>query len=461
MGLYLDRPAIDLDPRALADGYNFRVKNGKLNNLNLGWVKFSTDWILNGPSTFIDNFFPRDTDEQLIFGSDRDIYRYDATTDEVFFITPVYITGTASSAVDTVTGVGTLWVANVKVGDEIAFGTNSENDPTATWFPIVGVTDNTHLNIPGVGAHGSANYTIRKVFSGTLDDVWSFDTFVQDAVSGDDLWLATNGIEFVISWDGVASFVTLHPELGFTCKVLTTFSNMMMYQNLTQGGIFLPTSIINSDVSKPLDVVSGLSEQFRIHDGTDEILNSIPLGDNLVFYSERHIVMAQFVGDPLVFLFRSAISGIGAVSYNGIADFGDFHEFIASDASYAFDGVSVREINSQVWREVIRTSDPLRKRHIFAHFDEESGDLIWSIPGTTDPGVGDLLAPPVSAYVEHYLEDAGADLDTPFSKRAFPFTATGYYEQSEGLTWADVVGTFADFTFSWNDQFFALGSGGI
>lgn len=457
-GLYLDRPAISIPAQGVQDGYNFRIKNGKMNNLNLGWTKFSDQWTLGGPTTFIDNFFPRMTDEQLMFGTDTDIFRYDPVTDEVLFITPTYAVGTASSSGTAVTGVGTDWDPNVKIGDYISFGSATVNDPDATWFLITNRTSDTAITIsPSSGVVAAGPYTIRRTFSGTLDDVWSFDTFVQDSVSGDDLWIATNGIEPVISWNGTDPTVTLHPELNFTCKVVTTFTNMMIYQNLIQGGEALPTSIINSDIGKPLDVVSGLSEQFRIHDGTDQILNSIPLGDNLVFYSERHLVMAQFVGDPLVFLFRTAIAGIGAISYNGIGDFGDFHEFAAADAMYVFDGVSVRETNAQVWREIIRSADPVRRRHVYAHFDEESGDLIWSVPGTTDPGVGDVLAGPVTGWAEHYLEEVPDGTETPYSRRAFPFTATGYYEQSEGLTWQDVVGTFADFQFSWNDQFFALG----
>lgn len=457
-GLYLNQTPLDIPRGALQDGYNFRVENGKINNLNLGWGPFDVP-TLNGPVILIDNFFPRGNDEQLIFGTPTDLYRYvPGPSGSVEYITPQYDTGTASTAGTAVTGIGTDWDPNVKAGDQIHFGAANYTDPTGTWFTILSRNSDTSLTLTAsAGVIGAGPYTVRRLFSGTVDDLWSYDTFVQDSVSGDDLWIATNGVDSVVSWNGNDPSVTLNPQLGFTCKVVTTFSNMMIYQNLVQTGVSLPTSIINSDIGSPLDVTTGLSEQFRIHDGTDEILNAIPLGDSLVFYSERHIVMAQFVGDPLVFLFRNAMSGIGTVAMNAIADFGDFHEFLAADAQYAFDGVSVREINPQVWREIIKTADPIRKRHIYAHFDEERGDLIWSVPATTDAGAGDFEAPPESAWPEHYLEDVGQDFDTPYSARAFPFTATGFYEQSVGLTWANAIGTWADFNFSWNDQFNALG----
>lgn len=457
LGLYLDRTPLDTPVRAGQAGLNFRIKNGKISNVNLGWEQFHT-FQLNGPVTFIDNFFPRNLDEQLLFGTLTDIYRFNVATSNVVFLTPRYETGTASTSGTAVTGIGTAWLANAKQGDQITFGTAGVTNPAATWFTIASV--NTDLSITltaSAGVLGAAAYTIRRLFTGEIDNVWSFDTFVEDSVSGDDLWIGTNGLQAPVSWNGVTTSMTLETQLNFICKTLATYSNMMIYGNITQGGDVFPTSIINSDIGKPLDVVSGLASQFRIHDGTDEILNMVPLADNLALYSNRHIVQAQFVGDPLVFVFRSVISGLGPISHNGIADFGDFHEFVASDAQYVFDGVGVRETGAQVWREVIRQSDPKRQRRIFAHFDEENGDLIWSVPSTLDAGSGTETAPPEIAWVEHYLEDVGENVDSAYSKRQFPFTADGYYEQVVGLTWDTITGTWDEATFAWNDQSAAAG----
>lgn len=464
LGLYLGRNLLEVPARAVQDGMNFRIKDGTISNLNLGWTRLSNSFQLNGPVTLIDNFFPRTGDEQLIFGTTTDLYRYDADLDAVFFITPTYAVGTASANGTAVTGIGTNWQqvpAIIDGGDEISFGDAAENDPGATWFTIDTVNNDTSITLTATaGVIGAGPYTIRRKFSGNVQDVWSFDTFVNDGTSGNDLWFATNGIEDIVTWNGTDATVTYHPELGFTCTALAVFSNMMIYANLVVNGKDLPTSIINSDVSLPLNAGStgtGLSEQFTIHDGTDEILNLLTLGENLVAYSERHLTMMQFIGDPLIFLFRNSVSGIGPVSYNGIADFGDFHEFLGAEAQYSFDGLTVREINSQVWREIIRISDPVRKRLIFGHFDEENGDLIWSIPLTTDAGVGDFEATAEQAFSEHYLEDVGADMDTPYSRRALPFTASGFYERTETLTWDTAPGTWDEYNFSWNDQFFQLG----
>lgn len=458
IGLVFDRPKINIQPRAVQDGLNFRCKNGTLESLNLGWTRMSNDWTLSGPVWLIDNFFPRGQGEKLIFGTARDLYVYDPDLDLPFYINPIYATGTASASGTTVTGTGTAWTANASVGDEISFGSATENDPAATWFEIQTVTDDDTLVLTATaGTVANGPYTIRRRFANAALVEWSVDTFVNDGDSGEDLWFATNGIDPVVTWNGTDATVISHPELGFTCKVLTTYSNMMVYGNLSQSGDLLFSSIINSDVGLPLHAGAtgtGLSEQFVVHSNTDEILNMIPLGDYLIIYSERTIVPAQFVGDPLIFTFRVSISGVGPISPNAIADFGDFHEFLGADAGYLFDGVTLKETNSHVWREVLRQTDPKRRRQAYGHFDEEQGDLIWSIPSTTDAGVGEEGSTAEIAWPEHYLEDPGDPnfAGSPFSKRNFPFLITGFYQQETGLAWEDLNEQWQNYNFSWNDQ---------
>jgi hypothetical protein len=116
-------------------------------------------------------------------------------------------------------------------------------------------------------------------------------------------------------------------------------------------------------------------------------------------------------------------------------DFGDYHEFLSKDTAYQFDGVSIREAGSQVFRSVMRASAPDRLRRAYCSIDEENGEVIWVIPLTTDGQ--DLSSPPVTAYTSHYLEDVGPNLMRPMVIRDFPFTAVGYYESQESLRFSD------------------------
>lgn len=462
LGLYFDRPKLAIPSRGLSDGINFRIKDGKLNNLNLGWVRFGS-FVLNGPVRLIDHFFPtsQGLPERLIFGTETDLYQYDPSTENVTFLTPRYETGTASANGTVVTGVGTSWasaVLHIRAGDQIHFGAAGQTNPAAVWYTIAGTPpNNTTINLTtSAGVIGNGPYTIRRLFSGGVDTEWSTDAFIRTE-SGDDEWWATNGVDNIVRWNGSLSQVedeAAGTVLGFLAKTLKVWSNMMIFGNITQAGDLKPQDIINSDVGDPDDIAVGLSEQFKIHSGGDEILTMEPLGDNLVIYSKEHVVLAQFVGDPLIFVFREVTDGVGPISSKVVANFGDYHEFIGRDTQYTFDGVTVRETSMHVWREVLRTQDPTRVQSAYHHFDEENGELMWVLPLTTDPGAGTEGSAPAVAYVEAYLEQVGERNPRPYSARQFPFTATGYYSKQEGITWDELTDTWADYNFRWNDQFF-------
>lgn len=462
-GLYLNLPPISIPAKGLKDGYNFRIKNGVLSNLNLGWELFYPAGVnLGGTVMAIANFFPRELPEKLVFFTPTDILVHDPINNLPMYLTPLYDIGTAAVNGTDVVGTGTLWDPDIQPGDFIHFGdANYTTVDSTEWFEIDTVNSDTSITLTasaGVIADGA--YTIRKVFTGNIADQWSVETFVQDETSGDDFIVATNGVDPVVSWNGSDAEVTLQSAMNFVAKFVVRFSNMMIYGNVTTGGITYPTSIINSDVGKPFaagDTGTGLSEQFRVTDRAEPLVGGKVLGNNLVLYSPRVGVVAQFAGDPLIFIFRIGFTDVGPISRRSIMDFGDYHQFFAADGEYSFDGVNIREISKHVGRDVIRTADPIRREFVAGHFDEENGDLIWSVPGTTDPDAGVQTTPPVTGWAEHYLEVMPMGIDRPWSKRAWPFTATGYYTRNEGLTWATAAGAWEEYNYSWNDQFASIG----
>lgn len=411
-----------------------------------------------GPAMMADKFITRDAGEHVIFFTDRNIYRLVEAENRVVFLNPAYSTGTVTAAGTAITGVGTDWSPLIKPGDEMAFGTAIQNDPGAQWYTIATVNSDTSITLDEsvVETVSGAAYTIRRTFTGAADDIWSTETFVApDDGVGDDLYFVTNGVDPICTWDATSTFMVSRESLNFTCKYLAVFKNMMLYANITEtGGDFLPTDFINSDVGIPLEVVLGLAGQFRVHDGPDHIRNLEELGDNIVFYSERTLTHVQFVGDPLVFIFRSASTGgNGLIASRLLADFGDYHEFVGQDTLYKFDGVSVQEVGQQVWREVLRTRDPVRHEMGFCHFDEENGELHFVIALTSDAGVGIAGASPERSYVEHYLEIPDTRIQNPFSVRSLPFNGSGFANVSGVLTWADLTNAWETYGLKWNDSF--------
>lgn len=463
LGLYLGTAPLLVPQGALQDGMNFRIKQGRLGNLNLGWELHSAV-TLDGPVVYQDTFRIRGLGEIMIFCTLKNVYSYDPNNDTVAFINPVYTTApgvdvtSANPAVVTPDSGSPLWVTNgIKAGDMIHFGANNQTDPAAVWYTIATVGESSitlTTAVAGAPLNASA-YTIRRTFTGDVQDIWDSETFVfPDDGTGDDMWFATNGVDKVITWDGQAAHAIRQTTLGFTCKRLSVFKNMMIYANLiTDGGDSRPTSIANSDVGVPLDTSNGLASQFRVHDGSDVIMEVEDLGDNLVIYSERHVTQMQFVGDPLVWVLRDAAQGIGPIAPRVVADFGDYHEFIGADSQYLFDGVAVTEVGKQVWREVLRLRDPVRQVLAFTHFDEENGELHWLVPLTSDAGVGVEDEGPEISFVEHYLEEVGERVPTPYSRRELPFLSGGYSATAGVLTWDQLTQAWEDLTFRWNDSF--------
>lgn len=414
---------------------------------------------LSGPVMLIENFAPRDDAETLVIATTRDIYSHDMNTDTFSLITPTYSTATvdvsAANPALVVPDTGTpAWdAAGIKVGDFIQFGTTDGTDPEAPWYEIAVVAD-AQLTLTTAVTGAALNnvaYVIRRRFTGNVSDNWDTDTFVSpDDGDGDDMIFLTNGIEDVVTWTTDDAVATLRPALGFKAKQLRIFKSMMLYGNLTIGGSEFPTTFINSDVGTPLNVSTGLASEFKAHDSSDPIREMEDLGDNMVIYSERHITLMQFVGDPLVFIFRQAATGIGPISPRVVADFGDYHEFIGADSQYFFDGVSTNESGTQVWREILRARDASRQTLGFLHFDEENGDLIWAIPLAADAGASSLQAPPEEAFVEHYLEIEDERIPDPVSRRAMPFTCGGYSITASVKTWQEMVGTWEQQTIKWS-----------
>ena len=461
LGLFFDRPPLAVPARGLLAGLNFRIKEGKIEASNLGWGPFGTFNPLSGPVTLVEQFFLRSGGQILIFGTTKDLYQYVEVDGSVDFITPRYETGTANptNGVATVSGSGTLWDTNLKIGDELFFGSTGEVDPDATgnggWYEVLSITDDTNLTLTAnyTGTGGAQAYTGRKLYTGDLLDYWRTATFLDAQPEDKDLWFATNGVDDIVTWDGVADQIT-PSVLTFTCKELAVFKNMLLYGSIIEdGGETKPTSIKNSDVGSPQELASGLAGEFVISDTVDPIVTMLQLGDNLIIYGTRTATIMQFVGDPLQFIFRTGLTGIGPLTGRLVADFGDFHKFIGADNQYTFDGVTLKEIGGHVWREILRTKAPNRIDLAFSHFDEENGDLIWAVPLTTDVNAGTDQSLKF-AYPEHYLEGTDDELFLPFSKRDFPFTVGGFFERQTTLTWNVISDTWAELNFRWNDQFF-------
>ncbi len=451
-GIYLDRPEVALDKRMLSDCLNVRIKNGKIIRDNMGYSLFMSQ-NLTDPVTMIDQFFRSDGSVILMFATTENMYQFNTSTSGVTYINPRYEIGSVSIATSATTaiGSGTAWTS-VVAGDFVHFGATSAVSIDARWYEISSVTSGTEVILTSAISAGVSDsaYTIRRTFTGDVFDYWDSDTIAN--VSSQDLWFGTNGVDSIVKWNGTDTQVTLVSAVGFTCQTVAFYKEMLVCGNITEGGTNKKTTIKNSDVGAPEDFTNGLAGEFVAYDGISGINLLQPLGDNLVIYSDRSIVLTQFVGSPIVFVFRTAISGIGTQSGRALADFGDFHEFLGPDAQYEFNGIALEEIGSHVWLEVLRVHNPNKFDFFQGHVDEENGEVLWIVPLNTD--TGDIsTGQPNKAYSEHYLENVGDD-PVPYTIRELPATATGYFERQSVVKWSDISDTWQSQNNRFDDRFF-------
>lgn len=469
LGMYLDRPPIMIPERGLKDCMNIRIHNKAIERRNIGYGPFPDGAaqplnLDNKPVTLIDNFFPRAGGQYLLLANTTDIFLFDESTSTVNYLSMRYETGTVdvTNGSPTVTGTGTSWLSELKAGDFMHVGAAGQNDPTATWYEISSVDSDTQVTLVSNYAEATASgqaYTARKTFTGDAQDYWETTIFfsgtnLTQGADGD-RWYATNGIDEPVAWEANASQV-YEPDFGNikTCRSFAVTKNILMLINLSlTTGENRPFSVRTSAIGEPENMVTLEASEFVAHDGADPLTTAFAIGESVAIYGERSITLTQFVGPPTVFVFRNVMNGVGPRAGRAIADFGDYHEIVASDSMYIFDGIGIQEVNSHVWQEMIRRTSPQRFNYVSSHFDEERGDLIWVLPLNSDPDPDD--GPPTRAIVEHYLEDAGRDADHDiYTQREIPATSFGFFSRETTLTFDQIASAWEDQNYRWDDQFF-------
>jgi hypothetical protein len=294
-------------------------------------------------------------------------------------------------------------------------------------------------------------YTIRLLFTGDDEDMWDTALWIDTAGATDYLYF-TNGVDAIVRWDG-SSTAAVYSAATFKARHLAIYSNMLVFGDLTQGGNSLPGDIINSDVGDPEDTTTGLASQFKVHGGVDPILSMRHLGDYLVIYSGPiigNVVLAQFVGDPLVFVFREVTSDTGPIAARVVADYGDYHEFLGIDRTYKFDGAAFIPSGEQVWSSFLGRRDHSRQHLAFHMLVQEFGETIWALPLPEDD-VEDPVAIPQTAFVTHYTEQKSQGQPEPHSRRDFPFLSRGFEANVAAMTWDETPGTWDASIAAWND----------
>lgn len=459
-GLEYSKPPIAIPDGFLLDGLNFRVHLHTLTNDKVGWVRTAYPR-LNGPVMNIFTYRNRAGTSKTIFATFTDLYQVTGAT-TVAYLTPTYSTGTvdvsnANPAVVTAASGTPNWVTNgIKHGDQISFGSANEHSTSATWYTINTVDGESQLTlssaVTGAPLTGST-YTIRRLFTGDDHDMWEAVMWIDTGGASDYIYI-TNGKDSIVRWDGSTATVVASAAT-FQARHLAIYNNMLIFGDLTVSGNDMPGDIRNSVPGNPEDTTTGLASQFKVHDSFEPILFMKTLGDNLAIYSgpdPGNVVLAQFVGDPIVFVLRKAVSDTGPISSRVVADLGDFHQFLAQDIGYRFDGAGLQPYGPQVWQKFLGLRDPSRQHLAFNVFVEEHSEVVWAVP-LSDDAVLSPVAVPTTAFVGHYSEQKTLNQPhDPFSRRQFPFLSAGFLANTTTVTWDSLSMAWDTNATAWNDS---------
>ena len=476
LGLIFDVAPEAVPPQGLVDGLNFRIKQGVIDTRLMGRSKFLAN-PLPGPASLIDEFLLSTGSSILIYATLTDILNHSGGTP--VYITPAYVTGTiaVTNGSPTVTGTGTAWNTsigsssprkNIRAGDFIFVGSATQNtvSPAGGWQKVLSVQSDTSLtltaNYAGATASGQT-YTARQCFGGTLDNPWSTEYFPNAQDSGGspigDQWIATNGLDPIVSWNGVTTFAGYQSGLGFTCRFVYRYKDQLLYCGLTTNtGTAEPTAMTNSNAGQPYNVTTGIANTSIVTDDNFPIITVARLYDQLTVYTQSavggtslggQIIMATFIGGALGYAFRTVITGRAPLAINLVADFGYYHKFIGYEGEWLFNGIGLQFVGAHIWRAVSPGIDMSRINRSFCYFDEQQGDLIWALPYTTDVNRNG----PETAFVEHYLEENVPQGHTPFSKRSFvTTTAAAFLSSQAAVTWNTLTNAWNTYSFRFNSN---------
>jgi hypothetical protein len=399
------------------------------------------------------------------------VFNYVNTSGKYFIELSQALTATISNG-DTINiGQGASLRPIVRAGDQISFGSNQQNSPSATWYTVESVASNNSLTLtaPYVGSNLSgAEYTVREVLTDltaatppALPECSSTNFPAAGGYASGDQWYFTNGIDPLIVWNptfagnannvvaGGAFFVRTSPNQ--TCNAVEQKQGLLILGGLTQGGTLYGTSIASSDNGFPMQFAGGVSFQGIASDGPFIITRLGILGSTLMIYQSGKwgggpdgsddesgaVTTASFVGYPTIWAFSDVIKTRGPLAGGLVAEFPDRHQFLSIDGEYRYNGLFIQVMNDQVWRSVMKSFDATRPWAAYCMIVPTYGDLIWAIPLTTDPA-GQLYSK--TAYVEAYMEQANSYLFKPITQRDFPFLSSAAINVPIQPTWNSWAG---------------------
>jgi hypothetical protein len=283
---------------------------------------------------------------------------------------------------------------------------------------------------------------IPAVLNGYEDNQVNFTQW-----TADDKLIITNNIDNVKQFDGVQLIdVPNLPSSGNTKAAnVLVYENYLLLANTVEGGTRYPQRIRWCDTGDPTNWSTGNAGFEDLYDTEDYILSLMTLGPYGYIYRERSIYRISYVGSPdLLFTFEMMVAGEGVVSSQAAVDIGDYHVFFGNSNIYRYDGdFSIQPIADRIYYKIFGTSgilNPAYKTRVFGLYVEEL-DEIWFFLPSTECDVPDTLVRYSIVHEAMFIRK--------FNDK---FLGYGFYTATSGKTWAELVGSWYEQTWTWDSR---------
>lgn len=259
-------------------------------------------------------------------------------------------------------------------------------------------------------------------------------------------YVYSNNITPLMYWDMATDTTTiLYAGCVLAAKAIRKFGERLCLYHVTETGVAKPQrvrwTIVGGLSTTPVatdwtDTGSGNTD-LESTMGSDFIQNAQKLGNYMVIYGERTVVLQEYVGvvtDPYSFYTR--VTGVGLAAPLAIANLGNEHIFLGWDNIYSYKGgKEVLWVGDSIKRELFNIINPEYIHRSFMVFLEEKDELRLYIPtgGSTLP----------NTYFSYNLTKK------TWSRGERSYTSYGYHTVASAVTWASVGSSATD---PWSNQ---------
>jgi len=415
-----------------------------------GLVEFGDNLPLNG--SFIGGYQITWNDglKELYVLTTRDAYIYDSGN--WLFVTERYNIGTVTTSgagnrtVALTTGTWqTYWPSAVM---QIGFD-DTDPDSITTWYDVKQMDNAAQLTLAEDGpSKTDVTYVLRICFSGDKNDTFCV-SLITDPLNN--CAFVTNNVDRPRKIAPGANLVEFPGLSDVVCTAVLCalwFESRLVLYSVVESGTAYPHRVRRSVKGDAEDFTGAGSGYNDLLEAKGFIVWAEKLKSGVVVYKEHSILVQSYKGEistGQIYSFDEKTDKVGLLAPKLLVPLSSKHLFAGKDSFYSFDGVSDPvPVKDWVNEDIFGKGSNIDWENVggaFGCHEGESNNAFFFFPSTLSDGYNDICyALECSGEEFHYHE---------FSKN---FSGFGFYYRFDNITWEDLVGSWADQTWRWNDR---------